>query len=196
MVTTINFINYITDHHNTESNKVSAEEHIAFLAIWLSRYIFCYKSLEVAKRFLTLENQLHARHNICLSQLILGWLYESLGYATEFLKNYQLGTNLLLDGPYWLLQLWLNATFEPLLKTHNTLNKDDESIINRRIEGTRLALLNPIDEGLSLKEAFIGYVMMFAKSQKLTPSMAHFANRTHGHEWFTIEFPAPSTYQE
>lgn len=90
---TINFNNdhasfgkYIVDHYDTTTGEVFGEEHIPFLALWLSRCIFCCKSLKVAKRFMTLANQLHDRRNIFLHQLILGSLYETLGLAFETLK--------------------------------------------------------------------------------------------------------------
>lgn len=116
------FTHYISDHHNTKNDEVSNEEHIALLALWLSRCILCSKSLQVAKRFLTHENQLHVGRNIYLSQLILGSVCKSLGEAVEIMKTYQPGTNLLLASPYLLLQLWLNTTFEPSLLTYNTIN--------------------------------------------------------------------------
>lgn len=139
-------------------------------------------------------NQLPARSNVYLSQLILGSLYESLGEAAEILKTYQPGTNLLLAGPYWLLQSWLNATFEPLIQTHNTINEENKEIKNRKVEGTHLVHLTPNDEGFT--SFFSGYVMMFAKRYNFTTFMALFAGRTHGPEWFTREFPAHSTDQE
>lgn len=78
------FGKYIEDYHVTNTGKVSNEEHITFLALWLSICIFCCKYLKVAKRYLTLANQ---GCDICFSQLTLGSLYESLGLATESLKN-------------------------------------------------------------------------------------------------------------
>ena len=57
-------------------------------------------------------------------------------------------------------------------------------------------MLTPNGDGLNLQQTFIGYVMMFAKRYNFTPSMAPFANRMHGSEWFTRKFPAPSKDQE
>ena len=108
------FSNYINFYH-TAGEEVSEVEHIEFLALWLSKYVFCSKSLQVASRFITLANQLHHGRRICLSELLLVSLYEGLGSVVSKLKTYQTGTNLLLVGPFWLLQLWLNATFEPSL---------------------------------------------------------------------------------
>lgn len=41
--------NYIEDHHNKDSVEVSEEEHIVFLTPWLSYYVFCPDSLQIAK---------------------------------------------------------------------------------------------------------------------------------------------------
>ena len=67
---------FIMDNHDTKFFEVSAEEHVAFLNYCLSMYIFCTRSIQVAKGCKTLAFQLHKGKNICLSKLILGSLYE------------------------------------------------------------------------------------------------------------------------
>lgn len=61
--------------------------------------IFCCQSFKVAKRILTLVNQLHEGKNIYLSQLILDSLYETLGLAIDFDKTLKYGTIFLLLAP-------------------------------------------------------------------------------------------------
>lgn len=68
---------HIAHYHDKDTDAVYDMEHIAFLALWLSHSVFCSKSLQVAKKYLTLANQLHAEHDICLSEMILASLYES-----------------------------------------------------------------------------------------------------------------------
>lgn len=70
------FTHFISDHHDTSTYAISDEEKIAFLSLWLLKCIFCWRSIQVAKK--TMANQLHVGHKINLSQLILGSLYESL----------------------------------------------------------------------------------------------------------------------
>lgn len=53
------FTTHIAYHHGKDIDEVSDTEHIAFLALWLFYYVFCSKSLQVAKKFLTLANQLN-----------------------------------------------------------------------------------------------------------------------------------------
>src|SRR4051812_33647322 len=106
----VTYTAFIQQYHDENNEVVSDEEYIAFLALWLSRCVFCSRSIQVAKRYLCMANQLHARTQLNLSQLILGILYENLGKTTDLVKNYESGS-LLFASPFWFLQLWLNATF-------------------------------------------------------------------------------------
>lgn len=114
-------------------------EHITFLDLWLSYSVFYSKSLQVSKKYLTLENQLHAGHDVCLSEMILESLYESLSDGVTRLKNLGEKGNLLLSGPFWLLQLWLNPTFEASLPNKGLVDEEAEKVKNRGIKGIRLA---------------------------------------------------------
>lgn len=107
------FKNFIIDNHDKKTTKVSDTEHIAFLTLWLSYYIFCSDSLQVAKKFVPLSIHLHEGRNISLSKLILANLYQSLGEASYKLKQLpETSKSFLLSGPLWLLQLWPNARFD------------------------------------------------------------------------------------
>lgn len=124
--------------------------------------------------------------------MILASLYESLSDGVAQLKNLGDKGNLLLSSPFWLLQLWLNATFEASLPNKGLVDEDAEEIKNRRVEGTRLAQLTPNDEGQALQSTFMGYIMMFAKRHVFTSSMAPFAFRKYGPKWFIRTFPSLS----
>ena len=101
---------------------MSDVEHIAFLTLWLSRYVFCSRSLQVASSLIPLARDLHENRRVCLSELLLVDLYESLRSVVLSLKSHT-SKNILLAGPFWLLQLWLNAMFEPSLSTANTIDE-------------------------------------------------------------------------
>jgi len=45
---------YINNHHKPHDETVSDDEHIAFLTYWLSMYVFCTRSIQVAKHYRTL----------------------------------------------------------------------------------------------------------------------------------------------
>lgn len=96
---------HITHYHDKDTKIVSDVEHIAFLTLWLSHSVFCSKSLQVAKKYLTLANQLHAGCDVCLIEMIIASLYKSLSDGVTQLKKLGGKGNLLLPGPFWLLQL-------------------------------------------------------------------------------------------
>jgi hypothetical protein len=70
------FQKYIQENHRVGEEEVSDIEHIAFLTLWLSHYVFCSKSLQVAKKFIPMAIQLHIGRQFGLGRLILGCLYE------------------------------------------------------------------------------------------------------------------------
>lgn len=108
------------------------------------------------------------------------------------LKNLGDKGNLLLYGPFWLLQPWLNATFEASLPNKGLTDEDVEEIKNMRVEGTRLAQPTHNEEGQSLQPTFMSYTMMFAKRYVFTLSMAPFVFRKYDPKWLTRTFPSPS----
>ncbi|MCI08881.1 hypothetical protein A2U01_0029963 [Trifolium medium] len=97
--------------HQEDSEEVSDKEHVAILALWLSQYVFCTKSLQVAKKFVPMAIQIHEGQQFVFGRLILGCLYESMRSTCENIKMTRYRSTFLGYGPFWLLQLWLNATF-------------------------------------------------------------------------------------
>lgn len=61
------FTNFINNHFDEATTEAFGKEHVAFLSLWLSHFIFCSSSLQVAKSFITLANQLHAGRNFFLN---------------------------------------------------------------------------------------------------------------------------------
>jgi hypothetical protein len=53
------FTRYISEHHVTDTEEVSDVEHVALLTLWLSHFIFCSRSFQVAKIYVHLAIQLH-----------------------------------------------------------------------------------------------------------------------------------------
>ncbi|XP_050916133.1 uncharacterized protein LOC127131246 [Lathyrus oleraceus] len=178
---------FMSHYHDKDTTKVSDVEHIAFLTLWLTKYMFFSRSLQVAKRFITMANQLHVGTKLCLSEMILANPYESLSESVNILKTIKDQGKINLSGPFWLLQLWLNATFEASLLVEHEVN--EEKVKDRTVEWPRLVQLTPTDEGISLRQAFNSYVMMFAKRYHFTSTMAPFASRKIGPEWFTQQLP-------
>ncbi|MCI41367.1 hypothetical protein A2U01_0062600, partial [Trifolium medium] len=50
---------YVAEQQGPEGEEVSDVEHVAFLTLWLSHFIFCSKSLQVAKKFVPMAIQIH-----------------------------------------------------------------------------------------------------------------------------------------
>lgn len=94
-----------------------------------------------------MANQLHAGRQLGLGHMILGSLYESLGKSVDFLRECDAGTIILFACPFWILHLWLNATFEASLPKKNHIDEEDGVIKNRFVKGMKLALLTPQNEG-------------------------------------------------
>lgn len=89
----------------------------------------------------------------------------------------------------WLLEHWLNATFEfqlgfPMLERIMCLNQD------RPIEGVRLALMTC--QETPNKNLFMKYLSMFIKANYFVPGMDPFVDRSFGPKWFKNPFPGDS----
>ncbi|KAH1206259.1 hypothetical protein GmHk_16G046769 [Glycine max] len=183
------FSKYIAEHKGPVEEEVSDEEHVAFLTLWLSHYVFCTKSLQVAKRFIPMALQIHEGQNFGFGRLLLAVLYESLGEACDDLKKSKDGSSFLVSGPMWLLQLWLNATFEQEM---GLIIPQDyaEEVANRSIEGQRALRLTPKTLDQSSQKLFLKYMRIFLSFDKFLPQHAPFISREVGPAWFTDYFPA------
>lgn len=182
---------HIKYYHDKKTEKVSNREHVAFLALWLCRYIFCSRSIKIVKKFIIIANQLHAGRQLCLSEMILIHLYESLGEGVSYLKNPKPKGNLIFVGPFCLLQLYLNATFEAPVPYLSHIDANSKEIKNRRVEWVQMAQLTPFEEGRDLQQIFTQFAMVFAEPHNFTTSMALLASSKVGPESFTRPFHAP-----
>ncbi|MCI55857.1 hypothetical protein A2U01_0077108, partial [Trifolium medium] len=88
-----------------------------------------------------------------------------IGAACDSLKKASDGSSFLVAGPIWLLQLWLNATFEGKMALAVPEDYAAE-VVARRIEGTRLARLAPMP-GQTSKKLFMKYMKIFLKFDEL-----------------------------
>lgn len=117
----------------------------------------------------------------------MGCLYESLGVTSLDLRTrINSEENFLIFDPIWLLQLWLNATFESFL---DVVVPTD---LERQVEGTRLDSLTPEDVDLSNEKDFKKYFFIYMNNAEFVSSMAPFVNQRHGPYWFKRKFPTSS----
>ncbi|MCH88939.1 hypothetical protein A2U01_0009832 [Trifolium medium] len=168
------FSKYINENHDTKSSEVSDDEHIVFLTLWLSHYILCSSSLQVAKRFIPMVIQIHEGRQFGLGRLILASLYESIGTACDSLKKATDGSSF--------LELAVPEDYSA-------------KVTACRIEGTRLARLAPIP-GQHSKQLFMKYMKIFLKFDELRENQTPFLERKIGPAWFTRAFPASNPDDE
>lgn len=113
--------NNFIDQHAKTSGPITEEEHVAFLTFWLSRYVLCSRSMQVAKqrwmlnllcsRSMDVEPlvpQIHKGVRIALGPLLLSHMHSCLTdvstQMTEFDPNNPKKKRILAYGPFWLLQ--------------------------------------------------------------------------------------------
>lgn len=115
-------------------------------------------------------------------------MYKSIGSSYYKLKHLpKINESYLIYGPLWILQLWLNATFEP--KLHITKSKALlEETDCRSIEGTRFALVTPYDSPSQI--TFMKYINLFLESKTFLSTMAHFVDICVELTWFRNRFPS------
>lgn len=106
----------------------------------------------------------------------MGSLYEYLGVVSLELKTIATKEKDFISGLIWLLQLWLNATFEL------SLNVSAPTDLARRVEGTKLALLTPKD--VDYRQVLRKYFFMYVNCATFVSYMAPFINRSHEPYWF------------
>ncbi|RYR28653.1 hypothetical protein Ahy_B01g052785 [Arachis hypogaea] len=95
---TTSYSDFIAHHMGAEGTGVIDDEHVAFLFYWLNVIVFCSRSVQMSKLFLSLAALLYEGNNLNLAKQLLGRVFEELGQFT--------------GGPLWPFQLWLNAIFE------------------------------------------------------------------------------------
>jgi hypothetical protein len=183
------FSKYIAENMGKEGEEVSVEEHVAFLTLWLSHFVFCSKSLQVARMFIPLAQQINEGRLFSLGRLLLATLYEAMGNASDAIKASQDGSKFSVAGPIWLLQLWLNATFEQELGLIVPSDYQQE-VDSREIEGQRLARLVPRSLDQDTRTLFLKHMKLFLNFNEFLPRHAPFVKREYGAAWFTEDFPA------
>ncbi|XP_055811595.1 uncharacterized protein LOC129881414 [Solanum dulcamara] len=144
---------------------VTEEEHISFLVMWLCRYLFCNSSITMIEQCTKLALVLSKGRKLALAPFVLSNLYHAC-------------TNIVTGGfddawgPFWILQLWLQAYFPE----HQPLTSDDG---NPPTYGHTLA------DGVLRPKTFNQYFLFFNKCSFRTASQfTPFSSRKFGPEWF------------
>lgn len=93
---------YISEH--MEQGSVSEREHVAFLTLWLERFVFCGSTCGPTTNCQHLAQALVSKKQIPLGRYLLGAVYQLLHIATQDLMLKQTVAH---GGPWWFIQLWL-----------------------------------------------------------------------------------------
>jgi hypothetical protein len=136
-----------------------------------------------------MTQQIHEGRRFGLGCLLLATLYEAMRTASDAIKASKEGSNFVVSGPMWLLQLWLNATFETELGLIVPSDYQKE-VDEREVEGQRLVRLIPRSLDQDTRRLFMRYMKMFLNFNQFLPSHAPFIERKYGAAWFTKDFPA------
>ncbi|KAI5313188.1 hypothetical protein L3X38_042362 [Prunus dulcis] len=82
-------------------NGVSYTEHVAFLVMWLCKFLACAKFGWITKEFEALAEVLADGHQVAMGPIFLAYLYRGLRELTTKPMDYHA------SGAIWIFQLWL-----------------------------------------------------------------------------------------
>jgi hypothetical protein len=94
-----------------------------------------------------------------------------MGNASDAIKAAKDGSKFSVAGPIWLLQLWLNATFETELGLIVPSDYQQE-VDAREVEGQRLVRLAPRSLDQDSRRLFLRHMKMFLNFDKFLPRHA------------------------
>ena len=104
---------YILNHIG-DGSTVAEREHVAFLNMWLERFIFCGSCCGPTFNHKYLTERLAAGNEISLGKYLLGSAYHLMHQVVvQLLKNELVHT---IIGPWWLIQMWLNLYMHKIVR--------------------------------------------------------------------------------
>nr|CAE05827.1 OSJNBa0028M15.19 [Oryza sativa Japonica Group] len=84
---------------------VTPREHLAFLLMWLEKFLFSGSSCGPTTNWQFVAEALESKKQFPLGKILLGYLYQTLNNASAKIA---VGSVVGAGGPCWLLQTWLN----------------------------------------------------------------------------------------
>nr|AAT01351.1 hypothetical protein [Oryza sativa Japonica Group] len=84
---------------------ITPREHVAFLLMWLEKFLFCGSSYGPTTNWQFVAEALESKKQFPLGKILLGNLYQMLNNASAKIA---VGSVVGVGGPWWLLQTWLN----------------------------------------------------------------------------------------
>nr|CAH66096.1 OSIGBa0114I04.3 [Oryza sativa] len=137
---------------------VTSREHVAFLLMWLEKFLFCGSSCGPTTNWQFLAEALETKRQFPLGKILLGYLYQMLNNASAKIA---VGSIVSAGGPWWLLQTWLNlvamkAVNRPAVteaefpRLEPITNDDGEERTHRRCMSDGEYASTPADAGAKL----------------------------------------------
>ena len=109
----IGWASYILNHIG-DGSIVDEREHVAFLNMWLEKFIFCGSSCGPTYNHKYMAERLAADDEISLGKYLLGSAYHLMHQVSvQLLKDEPVHT---ISGPWWLIQLWLNLYMHKIVR--------------------------------------------------------------------------------
>jgi hypothetical protein len=103
---------YVQKYRQTRS--VSQRKHAIFLNMWLDKFILCGRSVEPTSVYLSAAERLANGNRFSLGRYLLGSVYHLLHQVAEKLILGEPISNL--GGPWWFINMWLNAHMHKCLR--------------------------------------------------------------------------------
>ena len=101
-------------NHIGDGSTVSEREYVAFLNMWLERFIFYGLSCGPTYNHKLMAEHLVVGAEIPLGKYLLGSAYHLMHQvAAQLLKNEAVHT---ISGPWWLIQMWLNLYMHKIIR--------------------------------------------------------------------------------
>jgi hypothetical protein len=109
---------YIAEHK--KEGTAGHREHVAFLNMWLEKFVFCGKTFGPTANYQIVAEQLIVGNCIPLGKYLLGAVYHLLHQvAVSLSTNSPIGTP---GGLWWFINMWLNLHLRDRLE-HNIFTK-------------------------------------------------------------------------
>nr|ABA98734.1 hypothetical protein LOC_Os12g33380 [Oryza sativa Japonica Group] len=136
---------------------VTPREHVAFLLMWLEKFLFCGSSCSPTTNWQFVAEALESKKQFLLGKILLGYLYQMLNNASaKIAVNSVVGAG----GPWWLLQTWLNLVVMKVVNRPSVteaefprlepITEDDEERTHRRCMSYGEYASTPTDAGAKL----------------------------------------------
>ncbi|XP_019186399.1 PREDICTED: uncharacterized protein LOC109181101 [Ipomoea nil] len=104
-----------------KTGTVTEHEHVSFLIMWLSKFVFCDTSERISRKYAQLAFALATGKKLGLAPLVLCHLY----HTCKGIVGNKFGRS---GGPFWILQLWLHSYFPEVRPKDNGIGTDDDKI--------------------------------------------------------------------